>query len=246
MNDFAASRWADRDFARAFRNEADSYIPFRHRVIEITLSLYQHLSGGNPGSKVLDLGCGDGFFISALLAAEKRPVAAVLVDGSAGMLDAARQRLAGRDGAIDFRRASFQELLVEDRLDHDFDLVFSSLAIHHLGLEEKIDLYRFIYDHLRPGGQFFNFDAVLSPTEDLEKCYLALWAAWIRQHPGPADRDRQLPVPEQYKANPDNSPDTLKVQLAALDEIGFEAVDCPFKYGIFALFGGMKPTIQGG
>jgi len=62
MNDFAASRWADRDFARAFRNEADSYIPFRHRVIEITLSLYQHLSGGNPGSKVLDLGCGDGFF----------------------------------------------------------------------------------------------------------------------------------------------------------------------------------------
>ncbi len=119
MNDFAVSRWANRDFARAFRNEADFYMPFRCRVIKITLSLYQHFSDGNPGSKVLDLGCGDGFFINALLAAEERPVAAVLVDGSAGMLDAARQRLAGQGGAIDFRRASFQELLVEDRLDHD-------------------------------------------------------------------------------------------------------------------------------
>ena len=50
-----------------------------------------------------------------------------------------------------------------------------------------------------------------------------------------------LGIPDQYKENPDNIPDTLESQLHALTAIGFQDVDCHFKYGIFSLFGGRKP-----
>ncbi len=42
------------------------------------------------------------------------------------------------------------------------------------------------------------------------------------------------------KVNPDNIPDTLESQLEALKDIGFNNVDCFYKYGIFALFGGSR------
>jgi tRNA (cmo5U34)-methyltransferase len=39
-----------------------------------------------------------------------------------------------------------------------------------------------------------------------------------------------------------NKPDTLEDQLEALSETGFRDVDCYYKNGIFAVFGGkMKP-----
>lgn len=47
-------------------------------------------------------------------------------------------------------------------------------------------------------------------------------------------------LPEQYKNNPDNHPDTLNIQLNALKSVGFQQVDCYYKYGIFAIFGGEK------
>jgi len=240
MTDFNESRWADRDFAQSFRHEADSYIPFRSRVIEASVSLYKFFTPQKGLTTVLDLGCGDGFFIDALLNADHRPTHVVLVDGSAEMLAAARQRLASRTAKIDFVQASFQELLVQDQFTDAFDFIFTSLAIHHLSPDEKAALYGFIYDHLGPGGQFINFDVVLSTTTDLEKCYLSLWADWIKEHSGPEEIDKLLPIPEQYKNNPDNMPDTLMSQMAALEDIGFQDVDCYFKYGIFSMFGGRK------
>jgi len=37
-----------------------------------------------------------------------------------------------------------------------------------------------------------------------------------------------------------NKPDTLSNQLTALEEAGFLDVDCYFKNGIFAVFGGKR------
>ena len=49
-----------------------------------------------------------------------------------------------------------------------------------------------------------------------------------------------MEIPQLYKDNLDNTPDTLKSQIEALEKIGFQNVDCYFKYGIFSLFGGNK------
>ncbi|MCL7488384.1 MAG: class I SAM-dependent methyltransferase [Desulfobulbaceae bacterium] len=208
-------------------------------MIETAVSLYKFFIPQKGLTTVLDLGCGDGFFIDALLN-DHRPTHAVLVDGSAEMLTAARQRLASRTARIDFIKASFQELLDHNPLTNAFDFIFSSLAIHHLNTEEKAALYSFIYDRLGLGGLFINFDVMLSPTANLEECYLSLWADWIKEHSNPEKIDQLLPIPEQYKDNPDNLPDTLSSQIKVLEEIGFQEVGCYLKFGIFSMFGGRK------
>ena len=47
-------------------------------------------------------------------------------------------------------------------------------------------------------------------------------------------------LPNQYKNNPDNMPDTLENQLKSLESAGFKNVDCYYKFGIFSIFGGEK------
>ena len=54
------------------------------------------------------------------------------------------------------------------------------------------------------------------------------------------DKPELLDVPQRYKHNPDNHPDSLRDQLAMLEAAGFTAVDCYYKFGIFAMFGGQK------
>jgi len=238
MAEFDQSRWADDGFSGDYRDEADIYLPRRRHFMDMALSFYGHFISGNRAARILDLGCGDGLFIRQLLQSFA-PAEITLVDGSAAMLAAAQARLGDR-ADIRFIRASFQELLGNDPFAGNFDFVYSSLAIHHLLSAEKRDLYAYIYRHLAPGGCFVHYDVVLPCSEGLEKWYLSLWRQWIGEQPDLGKREKLLTVPEQYKGNPDNMPDSLEAQLAMLEQIGFQQVDCYCKYGIFALFGGSR------
>lgn len=238
MAKFEKSRWAESEFSQNYRDEAQVYLPFRRQFIEITKSLYAHFFGANSEAKILDLGCGDGFFVQELLKSFS-PASVTLVDGSAEMLEAAKKRLEEKV-QIHFIHANFQELLAAKSLNENFDFIYSSLAIHHLPFEEKKQLYAYIYKLLSPGGCFVHYDVVVPPSKKIEKWYLSLWREWILEHPATEMRAKLRGIPDQYKENTDNMPDTLKSQMEALDDIGFTEVDCYFKYGIFSLFGGFK------
>ena len=133
------------------------------------------------------------------------------------MLEAAGQRLA-RFERKQLVNASFQDLLAHDPLQSTFCFVLSSLAIHHLVTAEKTALFEYIYRHLDPGGFFLNIDVVLSPTDNLESWYMALWREWIDAHVAGSQKASLVPVPQKYKDNPDNTPDPLLLQLQALTE----------------------------
>lgn len=238
MSKFDKSRWAESDFSQGYRDEADAYLPYRRTFIEMTTLFYEHFLSQNTGNKVLDLGCGDGFFIEELLKADTQ-INAVLIDGSQEIMTAAKERLTNHEN-IQLIQATFQELLTDKPIPEDFDFIFSSLAVHHLTLNEKIQLYNFIHDHLKPGGCFINFDVVLAPTDDLESWYASIWSKWIECQVDLKNRKKLMEIPQLYKDNLDNTPDTLKSQIEALEKIGFQNVDCYFKYGIFSLFGGNK------
>ncbi|NOY70054.1 MAG: class I SAM-dependent methyltransferase [Deltaproteobacteria bacterium] len=238
MSKFKKSRWADSEFSQGYRDDADVYLPCRGQFIEVSISLYGHFVSQNPAAKVLDLGCGDGLFIQELSKSFK-PSKVTLVDGSAEMIGAAQKRLAGRDG-YNFIKASFQQLLANDTLNENFDFIYSSLAIHHLPFNEKKKLYSYIYERLSPGGWFIHYDVVLPPSEKLEKWYLSIWREGIKAHPSKERREQLFGIPDQYKGNQDNMPDTLGSQLDVLKDVGFCNVDCFYKYGIFSLFGGSK------
>jgi len=238
MSDFDSSQWADSEFSEEYRDYANDYIPERYRQIEIAKSFYKHFLQTTRTCSVLDLGCGDGLIMHQLLKVDDS-IDATLVDGSLEMLEAAKERLAGFE-RVQFVQASFQNLLTEDRLQTTFDFILSSFAIHHLETYEKKALYEYIYRHLNRAGFFLNIDVVLGPTQDLEDWYLSLWTEWIDSKVDSSQKPHLLPIPQQYKDNPDNLPDTLSVQLQTLEAIGFKNVDCYYKYGIFTIFGGCK------
>lgn len=240
MTEFDKSNWAKPEFSQGYRDNADVFIVERRRMLAILQSFYTHFVKDGSRKRMLDLGCGDGI-VSAAIAEAGGPVSATLVDGSEDMLAKARERLNDLPEAK-YIHASFQVILRESLLEGPYDFIVSSLAIHHLTLDEKTALFKKAFSLLNPGGRFVNIDVVLAPTENLEQWYLALWKEWIDE------RKRSLGITggrfddiiRQYKNNEDNKPDTLHDQLNALRAAGFKDVDCYFKYGIFTMFGGTR------
>lgn len=45
-------------------------------------------------------------------------------------------------------------------------------------------------------------------------------------------------LPQKYKHAQENKPSSLADQLRVLEEVGFNDVDCFYKYSVFAVFGG--------
>jgi tRNA (cmo5U34)-methyltransferase len=240
MTEFNKSQWAKPEFTQEYRDSANFFIVERKRLLEILTSFYRHFIGNKTKNNILDLGCGDGIVTHELLRVDDS-IIATLIDGSEDMLNKAAERLKGFKN-IHILKASFQEIIKKKIALQNFNLIVSSLAIHHLTMKEKKALFRIIYSHLNVGGYFLNIDVILAPAETLELWYLSLWREWISERKtamGIKDNSYE-DIIHRYKDNRDNKPDTLDKQLKALKSVGFKDVDCYYKYGIFTMYGGRK------
>jgi ubiquinone/menaquinone biosynthesis C-methylase UbiE len=106
------------------------------------------------GSRVLDLGCGNGALLQALA---PRIASGVGVDASAAMIDRARRRLAphGHIGAV---------VVTEPKLpfpDASFDVIVSLLSFRYLDWDP---ILREIHRVARPGARLLVVDMVASPA----------------------------------------------------------------------------------
>ncbi|MGZ7067576.1 MAG: hypothetical protein ACXVHT_04680 [Methanobacterium sp.] len=110
-------------------------------------------------------------------------------------------------------------------------------------MSQKESLFKYIYDNLNEGGFFLNIDTIKAPSDDLKHWYLTLWKEWIIEKEMEDEALKSFQhVPDHYKNNPDNHPDTLKNLLNVLKLIGFKNIDCFYKYGIFAFMVGKNET----
>ena len=104
------------------------------------------LSGARPGDRVLDVGCGGGY-LALLLCAAVAPGGEVTgLDTSAPAIAYARKRAAAN---CSFVVGKAQDLPWPDR---SFDVVASSLAVHHIPGPARQDAFSEMYRVLRPGG----------------------------------------------------------------------------------------------
>ena len=122
-----------------------------------------------PGDKVLDVGCGTG---SLTLAAQARAGASGEVhgiDAAPEMIEVARSKAARSGASVDFRIGLVEEIPFPDG---SFDVVLSSLMIHHLPDDLKRTAFAEMRRVLKPGGHLFAVDFE-PPTSPLVRHVLA-------------------------------------------------------------------------
>jgi tRNA threonylcarbamoyl adenosine modification protein (Sua5/YciO/YrdC/YwlC family) len=181
-------------YAETVRAEIPAYDKFQELIV---LAAYAEWGGG----RVLELGTGTGETARRLLA-RLEDSQLVCVDESAEMLaEAARSLPAER---VELVRARLQDPLPNG----SFDLIVSSLAIHHLDDHEKPDLFARIRAALAPGGRFVLGD-VIAPAN-------------------PADA--KIPLTPGY-----DKPSALTDQQHWLRDAGFRSVDVVWHHDDLAI-----------
>jgi ubiquinone/menaquinone biosynthesis C-methylase UbiE len=100
------------------------------------------------GQRVLDVGCGTGYFARLLARAVGPRGLVVGIDPSSAMIAYARRR-AGRAGTCRFQVGTAEALASPAER---FDVVVSSLVLHHLPEDLRLPALREMRRTLRPGG----------------------------------------------------------------------------------------------
>jgi ubiquinone/menaquinone biosynthesis C-methylase UbiE len=204
--------WTSEEHARDYLERADS-ISHRNEGESALLEFIPRST-----QRILDLGTGDGRLL-ALVRREHPDTDALAVDFSPAMLDAVRKRFAEEHAVR----------VVPHNMDDPlpalgkFDAVISSFAIHHLVHERKRALYAEIYGLLNSGGVFCNLEHVTSPSPRLHKEFLERIGFTVETE------------------DPSNKLLDVEAQLGWLRGIGFEDVDCAWKWRELALLVGRRP-----
>lgn len=229
------------DQAKIYVSFAGTVVVERRRTIALLGDIFGYHFGERTGLQVLDLGGGDGF-ITEYMKQRFPDNAFCLLDGSVDMLEKAEQRLAGK--GVAFIQQTFEQYIDAAPQDQKYDFVFSSNAIHHLDFNGKSLLYAKVFRELAFGGAFVNIDMVLSATAGSERWQFNMWRDWMNEALQRNGRGNDVgkydDLPWTAKRKPENQPSTLNDQLELLGRIGFRDVDCFYKYGVFAMFGGTK------
>jgi SAM-dependent methyltransferase len=237
----SAQVWQQRDVAAAFLTERSLIIPDRPRQLDVLLRILRFAP--RQPTRVLDLGAGDGLLLAAVLDAYPQ-ASGIALDFSPLMLEQARVRLASLGSRATVAEADLGTPAWRQAAPGSFDAVVSGFAIHHLPDERKRTLYREIYDLLTPGGTFLNCEHVASATPGVERLFDDAMAEhlWQRrtERGEPVTREQ---VHHEFLTRPDRAANILvsvEDQCRWLREIGFQDVDCFWKYFELAIFGGTR------
>ncbi len=177
--------------------------------------------------RVLDLGAGTGLFSAHVLG--RYPQASfVLCDVADKLLGVARERFTAQAAQFSYAVEDYRFLSAQT----EYDLVISSLSIHHLQHAEKQSLFTSIFQALKPGGVFLNIDQVQGETPYLREMY---WQHWLDQvHSADCEEIRIQESIQRRTTYDKDAP--MQDQLQWLKDSGFVDVDCVYKNFFVGVF----------
>jgi tRNA (cmo5U34)-methyltransferase len=179
--------------------------------------------------RVLDLGCGTGALSRLVL--DAYPNARVeATDLATGMLAECAANLAGFGHRVSYRELDFGS----GDLGSGYGLVLAGLSVHHIDDEAKRDLFRRVFDALRPGGMFVMREIVTADTPGQTEADRERWRAFMDESGEDGRRWYEQSLGEDHPAS-------LTDQLEWLRDAGFAQVAAPWRRINFAVFGGVRP-----
>lgn len=219
------------DEASEFDRLALKLIPFYPEMVEaLVLAIPFERS---KEISVIDLGCGTGTISKKIK--ERFPAADIVcLDFSVNMLAQAKKKLKDYSG-IEYIKGDISEF----DFPSEYDVVVSSLAIHHLvSNDDKNALFGKIFKCLNQNGVFYNADIILASNDYNQRLFLDKWKEYMSRSVTLNDIEN-IWVPKYKK---EDHPAVLMEQLNWLVDSGFTEADIIWKYYNFAVYGGKKLT----
>lgn len=215
----------------AFNKASVDYDKYRKHAIpnmEIYYNTVVKLTQKYENPKILDLGAGTGI-LTQLIYQQHTNSNITLVDLSTKMLNIAREKF--KDKNFKYLEANYLTYDFKEK----YDIIVSSLSIHHLTDEEKQLLYKRIYDMLTPEGIFINADQVHGETEYTEQLYKKQDESFLKKQHIP-EEEKEILRQRRKLDKPAKLSDTIKWYK----EIGYKNVDIYYKYYRYFVIAGEK------
>ena len=186
----------------------------------------------------LDLGAGMGAAARTVL--DLYPLStAVLAEYSPQMIAEGTRELAPYGNR--FRYVEFDMLagVWPEGIPTDLDAVVTSLCIHHMPDDRKQGLFVEIYEHLVPGGWYFNYDPVTASDPLVE----ATWQHTNDRDDPEAGHKRSHRTSQEHARHENHARYMISLdqQLEYLRAAGYEGIDIYWKHLENVIYGGRRP-----
>jgi tRNA (cmo5U34)-methyltransferase len=140
------------------------------RYGELMYNMFHYIPEECKPKRILDLGCGTGNLTDQVL--KHYPEAEIdALDLSKDILKESQKRFMAQPN-VRFIQADFREMHLAPG---SYDLILSTIAIHHIPDEDKTILYRDIFQALKPGGLFIFADQTRGINDEIYQKHISRW-----------------------------------------------------------------------
>lgn len=189
-------------------------VPRYHEMLD---QMLDYLPGQSGPMRILELGCGSGNLTTKII--KRYPESKLtVVDASEKMISLVENRFQTQTNVV-YVRELFQNL---DFANDSFDLVLSSISIHHLTDPEKLDLFSRTREWLSEGCIFSFCDQFAGESANIYARHISCWK----------QASFEMGATEQEWADwMDHQQDhdfhsSLQTHLSLLEKAGYGSVDC--------------------
>jgi cyclopropane fatty-acyl-phospholipid synthase-like methyltransferase len=156
-----------------------------HREMLSALQQFLLVNMGSRAFSFVDVGCGDSSTVAPILAdtAIRKYIG---IDAAKNVLEMATDTLRSLDCEKEFIADNMTTAITE--IPTSVDIIYSSYAVHHLSLQDKISFIANCKQKLNPNGFLLMVDAVLKAGQTRNEWLDALQARMVETNPGvPSD-----------------------------------------------------------
>ena len=208
-----------------FNRRLEGYEEHQLNAIEGAKEFYPYTASLLPkhkGARVLDLGCGTGLELDYYFKLNSE-AHVTGIDLAEDMLKALKEKFVGK--AITIIQGSYFDVPFES---NRYDAAVSVESLHHFTKEEKVPLYRKVWQALTTNGYFILTDYFAKAEE--EEAYLMYECKRLKKEQGIRDN-------EFYHFD---TPLTIDHEIKALKEAGFSSVMLLKEWGATCTIKAMK------